>query len=437
MRKFLSLLLVSCLLLGLIPLAGLASQKPKIVFSELVTSATDETTALYEKYVLSPMRERFPDYDIQFEPFSDRQTLNVQIAGGGGPDFVLLDGVTDAFEFAKAGRIVDLTDYSEKYKWEEEVFPWAYKTAEYNGKLYSIPNSFEGMVMYFNDKVFRDNGWEKPTTAAEVVELSKVALSKGIIPLAFGNSDYQGAVDWLYSSFLSGYAGPTELKKALTGEVKFTDPLLMESIQQMVDWWQAGYIGNKMSQAITTSNMIAQFANGDAAMMIDGTWAVTELSNVYKDSEWSIELLPELREGVGRVLPLATGGVYVINASSKNQDAVAEIIDWLLFRSIDRHIESVEKGNYQPYPIVDFDMSKFTSEIDPKLMSMYETLMEGQSSGNVGYCSWTFFPSDARVYMNEQTDGLFLNLLTTQEYMETVQEYVDKALADGTAPLIP
>ena len=70
-------------------------------------------------------------------------------------------------------------------------------------------------------------------------------------------------------------------------------------------------------------------------------------------------------------------------------------------------------------------------------MSMYETLMEGQSSGNVGYCSWTFVPSDARVYMNEQTDGLFLNLLTTQEYMETVQEYVDKALADGTAPLIP
>ena len=244
-------------------------------------------------------------------------------------------------------------------------------------------------------------------------------------------------MDWLYSSFLSGYAGPAELKKALTGEAKFTDPLLMESIQQMVDWWKAGYIGNRMSQAITTSNMVAQFANGDAAMMIDGTWVVTELRNVYQDCEWSLELLPELREGVGRVLPLATGGVYVINASSKHQDTVAEMIDWLLFRSVDRHIESVEKANYQPYPIVDFDVSKFSAEIDPRLMNMYETLMEGQASGNVGYCSWTFFPSDARVYMNEQTDGLFLDLLTIQEYMETVQGYVDAAIANGTAPVIP
>lgn len=437
MKRILPFFLVLVLLLSVLPFGVFAGQKTKIVFSELVTNATDDTNALFEKYMIAPLRERFPEYEIQFEPFSDRQTLTVQIAGGGGPDFVLLDGVTDAFEYAKAGRVVDLTPYADKYQWEQEVFPWAYKTALYEGKLYSIPNSFEGMVIYYNEKVFREHGWEKPTTAAEVTALCDEMLAKGIIPFAFGNSDYQGAVDWLYSSFLSGYAGPAELKKALTGEAKFTDPLLVESIQQMVDWWKAGYIGNKMSQAITTSDMITQFANGDAAMMIDGTWAVTNLMNVYTDAEWSIDLLPELRPGVGRVLPLATGGVYVINASSKNQDIVAEMIDWLLFRSVDRHIESVEKANYQPYPIVDFDVNKFSTQIDPRLMSMYETLMEGQSSGNVGYCSWTFFPSDARVYMNEQTDGLFLDLLSVQEYMQTVQTYVESALANGTAPFVP
>lgn len=439
MKRLLSWILVTILLVSTFPLISLAESTPKIkiVFSELSVVATDDKKALFEKYVLTPMAEAFPECEIIYEPFSDRQTLAVQIAGGGGPDYMLLDGVTDAVEYAKAGRIVDLTAYSAKYGWEDQVFPWAYKTAVYDGKLYSIPNSFEGMVIYFNEKVFRDNGWVKPQNAGDLVTLCEEALKKGIVPFAFGNSDYQGAVDWLYSSFLSCYASPAVMKEVLTGTKKFTEPLVKESVQLMVDWWKAGYFGNRMSQALTTTDMVAQFANGDAAMMIDGTWAVGDLMNVYKDCEWSLDLIPELREGVGKVLPLATGGVYVINAASKNPDKAAEIIDWLLFKSVDRHIESVEKAKYQPYPIKAFDTSKFTSGIDPQLTALYATLMGGQESGNVGYCSWTFFPSAARVYMNEQTDALFLDLLSVDEYLETVQGFVDAAIASGTAPVIP
>lgn len=436
MKRLVTLLMVASLLCSFF-LVAQGEEKIKIVFSELMTAATDESTQLFDEYVLNPMREAFPECDITFEPFSDRQTLSVQIAGGGGPDFVLLDGVTDAVEFAKAGRIIDLTDYAAAYNWEEEFYPWAYKTAIYEDKLYSIPNSFEGMVIYYNEKVFAEQNWEKPKNAEEIVALCEDALSKGIVPFAFGNSDYQGAVDWLYSSFMSCYAGPELMKAALLGEKQLSEPHIFDSIQLMVDWWQAGYIGNKMSQALTNDDMVAQFANGDAAMMIDGTWVVTDLLNVYSDCDWNLDLIPELREGVGEVLPLATGGVYVINAASPHPDKCAEIIDWLLLRSIDRHMASVEFANYQPYPIKDFDLDKFTSDIDPRLMDMYETLMEGQESGNVGYCSWTFFPSDARVYMNEQTDALFLDMLSVEEYLNTTQGFIDKALAEGTAPVIP
>ena len=89
-----------------------------------------------------------------------------------------------------------------------------------------------------------ENGWKKPETKDELITLMKEIKDKGIIPLSFGNSNYQGAVDWLYSTFTSCYAGPDVLRKALTGEGKFTDPKLTASIQTMVDWWTEGWLGD-------------------------------------------------------------------------------------------------------------------------------------------------------------------------------------------------
>lgn len=97
---------------------------------------------------------------------------------------------------------------AEKYGWKDMFYDWAYDSCIYNGALYSLPTSFEGMVMYYNMDVMAENGWEVPTTKEELVELMPKMQEAGVIPIAFGNSNYQGAVDWLYSTFTSCYAGP-------------------------------------------------------------------------------------------------------------------------------------------------------------------------------------------------------------------------------------
>ena len=97
--------------------------------------------------------------------------LQVEVAGGGGPDILDLDGPTDVAEFAKADRVLKLDDYAEKYGWKDMFYDWAYDSCIYNGALYSLPTSFEGMVMYYNMDVMAENGWEVPATKEELVEL--------------------------------------------------------------------------------------------------------------------------------------------------------------------------------------------------------------------------------------------------------------------------
>jgi len=437
MKKLIALLLITLLTVGSLSVLAIAEgEKIKLVFYNQGTSVTEDDEMRNKKYMIDPVAAALPNLDVEFEFYSERQTLQIQIAGGGGPDIAAVDGPTDANEFAKAGRILPLDKYAEQYGWEELFFDWAWGTSFYDGKLYSLPNSFEGMVIYYNIDVFETQGWEYPTNIAELEAVCKAAQEAGIVPISFGNSNYQGAVDWLYSMYLNCYAGPDIIKAALKGETQWNNPVIYEAVEMMVRHWQEGYLGERMSQALSNDDMVAMFADGKAAMMIDGTWAVGDLLNTYPECNWNIDIMPELREGVGRIFPLATGGAYMINANSKNPDAAAELLNYL-FTSMDRHIESVEEGNWQPYPVKAFNTELFGKDYDPRLLDMYETLMAVQASGDVGYCSWTFFPSDSRVYMNEQTDALFLDMLTIEEYLTQVQTFVDNALATGNSPMLP
>ncbi|SHO46073.1 extracellular solute-binding protein [Anaerocolumna xylanovorans] len=409
-----------------------SKDKEKIVISCYL--ADDSQVAVREKYIDEPLKKAFPDVNIEIKMYNDRQSLQVEVAGGGGPDIMDLDGPTDVAEFAKGSRVLELGDYAEKYGWANLFYDWAYKSCFYNDKLYSLPTSFEGMVMYYNMDVMEKNGWEVPQTEDELVELMKKVKEKDIIPIAFGNSNYQGAVDWLYSTFSSCYAGPKAVKAAMEGNGKYTDAAIKDAFQTMVDWWKNGWIGDKASQSVTNEDMLAFFAEGKAAMMIDGTWASNQLLATYPDCNWDSEMMPA-KEGIGPILPFATGGGYAINANSDNPDLAAEVLNYL-FTSLDRHYQSIREAGYQPYPLKEFDISKLEG-IDEKLNNQYKLLMDAQTNNQIGYCSWTFYPSDMRVYMNENTDALFLELLSVDDYLAKAQTYIDKAITDKTIPVLP
>ena len=86
---------------------------------------------------------------------------------------------------------------------------------------------------------------------------------------------------------------------------------------------------------------------------------------------------------------------------------------------MDRHYASINEAGYQPYPLKDFDISKLEG-MDPKMFDQYQLLMDAQTNNQIGFCSWTFYPSDMRVYMNENVDSMFLGVLSVDDFMSDV-----------------
>ena len=93
-------------------------------------------------------------------------------------------------------------------------------------------------------------------------------------------------------------------------------------------------------------------------------------------------------------------------------------------------MKAVEEANFAAYPVKDFDADKLTNLSD-NVRAQYDMLSEAQAAGNIGYCSWTFFPGTVESYMAENTDALFLNMLSVEDFLTDVEEIMEKALAEG------
>lgn len=410
-----------------------AEEQTKVTMSNYVT--IDAAREPFEKDIVGALETVLPNVDMELQVYSDRQNIFVEVAGGAGPDILALDGPTDVVEFADAEKVIDLTPYAEKFGWSDIIAEWAYNTSVYNGKLYSLPAAFEGLGMFYNLDIMNEHGWSIPTNLEELETLMQEIKDAGLIPIVFGNANYQGAVDHLYSTMLSCYAGPSVVKQAVNGEIPWDDPQMVAAIDKFKEWFDKGYITDGASQTITQDDQLAFFADGRAAMMISGTWNGTGLIQTYPETDWTFEMMPVLNEEAGQILPIAVGESYAINANSENPDVCAEILN-LLYSDENIFYNAVNSGAIQPFPLENFDIGELKN-VDEKVVHMNEVLTQASKDNKIGYCSWSFWPSDARVYMNENFDGVLLGTLSAADYMKNTQEYIDKGLEEGATPVLP
>src|SRR4051812_44717780 len=143
------------------------------------------------------------------------------IAGGGGPDVVGTPGPSFVFELAKAGQLLPLDDFVDSEGWGKNFVPWALSLGKVNGKLYSLPDEQETVVLYYNKTLFDSKGWQPPKTITELMDLSQKIADAGIIPFAHSNSEWRPANEWFVGEFLNHVAGPTKVYSALTGKTSW------------------------------------------------------------------------------------------------------------------------------------------------------------------------------------------------------------------------
>jgi raffinose/stachyose/melibiose transport system substrate-binding protein len=360
---------------------------------------------------------------VRQENIDDITRMSLQ--AGTGPDIAQMGGgVTDLVD---AGLLAPMNDYAETYGWAEEILPWAYEVSFIGDGLYSLPQTYESILLYYNKTLFDEHGWAPPKTLADIEFLCGEAVKLGKI--CFGSST-EGRLtrnEWWLGWVINSYAGPDKFYKTLTGELQWTDPAFAEAVELQRKWivddeWFAGGMDNYFTFS-HDENWISMAA-GDTLMRVAGSWDLRRMITLCpEDCDWVIP--PSLNPAVPQHFQLAIGEYVSIPRDADNPQAAAEVLDYL-FNDRERAAAIIEGFNFGQWLVpLHWEASDFSADADPRLVRFIEEFARVTGEGSFGYTTWSFLPAETRYYLNEGFEAVMLGDTTVEDYLQHIQDLLE------------
>ena len=187
----------------------------------------------------------------------------------------------------------------------------------------------------------------------------------------------------------------------------------------------------------TTSDAFhSALGSGEAAMMMEGTWFLTEASNFFGEAagnsnDWGWFPTPSLTGEA--TFDLGIGSTFSVNAASQHQAEAAEFLDYLFLPETQGRLLT-ECGS-DPAPIT-IDASALEG-VDPRHIEIIETLNESAANNNYGYLMWTFFAPKVDSFLTENIERVWAGEMTADELLAEAQAIHDEEMAAGSVPPIP
>lgn len=364
--------------------------------------------------------------------------VRTAVAGGAGPDIVYTPGPSYVYEMAVAGQLYPMNEFSEKFGWDEQFQSWALDLGLVDGQLYSIPNEIETMILYYNKTVFEEHGWTVPTTTDEWFDLMGEVQEAGLIANAAGNSAWKPADEWYVTVFLNEYAGSDNVYKALTGELPWTDQVFVDAIDKLTEAMTSGLWQGGLEYYYTAGpdEFMTNLGDGDAAMMVSGSWYIGAMEMYFgasagNENDWGWAPVPSL-DGTAQ-FDLGIGSTYSINGSTEHPEAAAKFLTHLFSTEVQAEIISKCGLNPAPVNITAEDLA----DIDPRRAQLIEETSAAAAAGNYGYTTWTFWPAKSDAYIYDEIEKVWAGTMTTEEYLQGLQEVFDAEFESGDILHIP
>ena len=220
------------------------------------------------------------------------------------------------------GNALDLSGYDWIKNWNTGA-----EVCKYKDGIYGIATGMTIMNgIFYNKKMFEDNGWQEPKTWDEFITLCENIKATGVAPLTVGGGDTwpcQMSADAIVHTVEEG--AEKDLSQGLwTGKRTYTDEKsqkVFDREKEFLSYMEDGFMG------IAYSDVPARLVAGKAAMLYDGSWNAAQIESVDANFDYGYFPLPgdTVNNFVGKY-DLTLG----INAKSTKTENAAK---WLEFFS--------------------------------------------------------------------------------------------------------
>lgn len=319
------------------------------------------------------VQEKYPNVTLEFEdyPQDGGQTLKTRAATGDLPDILLVDGGLSE-TLAKSGNILQLDEYYAENNYEENLPQNVIDSCLYNsdGHIYQFPvNGIAPVLWYYNKQIFEENNIKVPTNFDELMTAIEELRAIDIIPVAMF-----GKEPWPVGAFFDTFAikeNPGGVKALSEGTAKASDEGYTKAINKIAQAVEAGIFQEGVTNT-DSDTAIAMFEEGQAAMLLNGSWYLSTLIEKFGDNGDFLDTYPtgdagESEESMNRMAGGPDTHGMAVSANTKYPELAMDVA--AIFTSTREELE------YTKYQALTVPVRTDELEVEGDLAPVQEKLL--------------------------------------------------------------
>lgn len=284
--------------------------------------------------VIDAFMEKYPQITIkpQVAEGDVVQELQIQFAGGAGPDIMMAWELTYA-GLGTRGIYRDLSEFIENDPDYAEVvendhIPELLRMFQWEGAQYVLPEQFAGVVLYYNKTMFEEAGVEPPpadwtdaswnydrfleTAQALTIEEGGRVSQFGFVdawwpPLSAAVIGTGNGGDWF-----DQYVNPSRST--------ITDPNFTSGVQWYADLANVHHVAPTIEETATQAG-VDMFIGGRAAMALVGHWMYPAFTSDDVNLDFDVAVLPVGPNGTTPKTDLGSTGLSISSSTEYPEQA--------------------------------------------------------------------------------------------------------------------
>lgn len=359
-----------------------------------------------DKYHVTAITTNLEEYDTK---------LNALIAAKKTPDVFICNPGPNLTQYVEAGVAADLTEIlnNKEKDWYGNFTEGIFERMTYDGKIYAVPTNFAASLVFYNTEMFQAAGVEVPTNFTEWIDACQKLKEAGYTPISCS-----AGTAWCLS-MIAGYlcdraGGPDNLKGVNEGTLDWTSESFITAgnkLAELSKYFQETAAGDSNDQAT------AAFYNGEAAMLVQGSWAIGQINGANPEFEvkCGVFSFPAIEGGADPNRMIVKTDNLVMSSTTKNQEACIALMKFFTDETAQRY--TAEVGGKIPVINVEYDENKAPAQL-AYVMDILE-----KSTGTFGFYNESLASVEAGDVFDNAMVDLFLGSLTSEEAFAQVQEF--------------
>ncbi len=271
---------------------------------------------------------------IGFEPvpYSDttsyQQVVNSSIQSGNTPDLLTWWSGYRLESLYASGALLDLTDL-----WTAAIeagnAPESLAAAfTFDDRQYGFPQNAAYWVVFYNKRVFEEQGVSVPTTWDEFLGVCDTLKSADVTPLYATIDGRWPAFIWFEEFLIRN--DPDFYVELCEGRASYTDDVAVKAMED----WKLLFDNEYFSDLDIPmdANFTGMFANGEIAMIPIGTWFQQQFvaQDLVPGEDYDAFILPNVNPDLDRNVIIIEAGAVVLPSAGQNIEASTELATWWL-----------------------------------------------------------------------------------------------------------